>query len=82
MNGYYCIYTLQSESFSNEHYTGHTGNLGQRLKEHNAGKVPHTSQFVPWTIRSATAFKSKQRAIAFERYLKSGFGRAFLHRHL
>jgi putative endonuclease len=57
-------------------------NLQNRLNDHNAGKVPHTSKFRPWVIRSATAFKDKGRAIAFERYLKSGSGRAFLHRHL
>jgi putative endonuclease len=52
------------------------------VAEHNAGKVPHTSKFTPWTIRSATASKSRERAIAFEHYLKSGSGRAFLQRHL
>jgi hypothetical protein len=34
------------------------------------------------SIRSATAFRDRNRALAFERYLKSGSGRAFLHRHL
>jgi predicted GIY-YIG superfamily endonuclease len=57
-------------------------NLKQRLNEHNSGKVPHTSKFASWHIRSATAFQNKQRALAFERYLKTGSGRAFLKRHL
>jgi predicted GIY-YIG superfamily endonuclease len=82
MNGYHYVYTLQSLFYPNEHYTGHTEDIRKRLAEHNAGKVPHTSKFTPWEIRSATAFKSKDRAVAFERYLKSGSGRAFLHRHL
>jgi len=30
--------------------------LKQRLAEHNAGRVPHTSKFIPWEIRGA-AFK-------------------------
>ncbi|MGA2544813.1 MAG: GIY-YIG nuclease family protein [Verrucomicrobiota bacterium] len=64
-----------------EPYTGQTRNLQKRLTEHNGGKVPHTSKFAPWIIRSATAFRSRERAIAFERYLKSGSGRAFLRRH-
>jgi len=82
MKEHYYVYTLQSFSSPNEHYTGHTEDIRKRLSEHNAGKVPHTSKFIPWEIRSATAFRSKDRAVAFERYLKSGSGRAFLHRHL
>ena len=82
MNDYHYVYTLQSLSQPNQIYTGQTENLQTRLNDHNAGKVPHTSKFRPWVIRSATAFKDKHRAIAFERYLKTGSGRAFLRRHL
>ena len=82
MDAYYYVYTLESLSNPNQIYTGQTQDLKQRLKEHNSGSVPHTSKFIPWQIRSATAFKSKERALAFERYLKSGSGRAFLKRHL
>jgi putative endonuclease len=82
MNGYHYVYTLASVSHSGQVYTGHTQDLRQRLKAHNAGKVPHTSKFKPWIIRSATAFRDRARALAFERYLKSGSGLAFLHRHL
>jgi predicted GIY-YIG superfamily endonuclease len=82
MDSYHYVYTLESRSDPGLIYTGQTQNLRQRLKEHNAGRVPHTSKFTPWRIRSATAFKSKERALAFERYLKSGSGRAFLKRHL
>ena len=82
MNDYHYVYTLQSLSQPNQIYTGQSENLQNRLSDHNAGKVPHTSKFRPWVIRSATAFKDKHRAIAFERYLKTGSGRAFLRRHL
>ena len=82
MEDYHYVYTLESLAKSDEIYTGQTQDLKQRLKLHNSGQVPHTSKFTPWQIRSATAFKSKERALAFERYLKSGSGRAFLKRHL
>jgi putative endonuclease len=82
MEHYHYVYTLESLSKPDEIYTGQTGNLKERLKQHNYGQVPHTSNFIPWEIRSATVFKSKERALAFERYLKSGSGRAFLKRHL
>ena len=82
MDGYHYVYTLESRSNPTEIYTGQARDLRQRLREHNSKQVPHTSKFTPWQIRSATAFKSKERALAFERYLKSGSGRAFLKRHL
>lgn len=40
-------------------------------RKHNAGEVPHTSKFKPWRIQTAIAFDSKDKAFAFERYLKS-----------
>ena len=82
MTNFRYVYILQSCSNSSQIYTGQTENLEKRLKEHNARKVPHTSKFTPWFVRSATAFQNKERAMAFERYLKSGSGRAFLKRHL
>jgi putative endonuclease len=82
MNGFRYVYILQSLSQPNQIYPGLTGDLKERLARHNSGNVPHTSKFSPWEIRTATAFKNKERAAAFERYLKSGSGRAFLHRHL
>lgn len=82
MDNYHYVYTLESLSKTDEIYTGQTQDLKQRLSLHNAGQVSHTSKFTPWQIRSATAFRSRERALAFERYLKSGSGRAFLKRHL
>jgi predicted GIY-YIG superfamily endonuclease len=82
MNNFHYVYVLQSLSNPTGIYTGITANLKNRLAEHNSGRVSHTSKFAPWEIRVATAFKNKERAVSFERYLKSGSGRAFLHRHL
>jgi predicted GIY-YIG superfamily endonuclease len=82
MTSFHYVYVLQSLSHPKQLYTGSTANLKQRLVAHNSGRVPHTSRFTPWEIRAATAFKNKERAMAFERYLKSGSGRAFLQRHL
>jgi putative endonuclease len=79
---YHYVYTLESLSAAGEIYTGQTSDLRGRLEEHNAGKAAHTSKYRPWAVRSATAFRDRERALAFERYLKSGSGRAFLRRHL
>jgi putative endonuclease len=70
------VYILQSES--GEHfYVGVTDDLKVRLQLHNAGKVTHTAKHKPWRIRTYVAFDQADRAFAFERYLKSGSGRAF-----
>jgi len=48
------------------------------------GEVEHPAHVQIHTLgdSGATAFKSKEHAKAFERYLKSGSGRAFVQRHL
>jgi putative endonuclease len=81
MKNFHCVYVLRSLSHPAQIYVGLTTDLKQRLVEHNSGRVPHISKFTPWRIQTAIAFESKARAAAFERYLKSGSGRAFLHRH-
>jgi predicted GIY-YIG superfamily endonuclease len=76
------VYTLQSEPFPDKFYVGHTDDLGARLANHNSGSVPHTSKFHPWAIKTVIAFRSRERAVQFERYLKSHSGRAFAKKHL
>jgi putative endonuclease len=55
--------------------------LKKRLAEHNAGKSPHTSKFMPWELVVAVYFKDRAKADVFERYLKQGSGHAFANRH-
>ena len=42
---------------------------------------PHTAKFRPWILLAYFAFANEKTAIAFEKYLKSGSGRAFMNRH-
>jgi putative endonuclease len=67
---------LQSEC-GQHFYTGCTDSLRSRLAKHNAGDVSHTSKYRPWKLRTYEAFDDIERARAFEKYLKSGSGRAF-----
>ena len=78
---YHYVYILQSQNDPNRFYTGQTDNLDERLKLHNQGKCKHTSKYVPWIIKTATAFTDKKKALDFEKYLKSSSGRAFTKRH-
>lgn len=75
------VYILQSISNSNRHYSGITEDLEARLQKHNAGEVSHTKKHTPWTIKNYIAFEDHEKAFAFEKYLKSGSGRAFAKKH-
>jgi predicted GIY-YIG superfamily endonuclease len=81
MNFFY-VYILQSELVPKHFYIDFTQELLARLKTHNLGKVPHTSKFRPWRLKTAIAFTDRERAIEFERYLKSASGRAFAMKRL
>jgi predicted GIY-YIG superfamily endonuclease len=76
------VYILQSLAADEHFYTGITDDLKARLAKHNAGAVTHTSKFCPWRIKTYVAFTDESRAIAFEKYLKSGSGRAFVKARL
>jgi predicted GIY-YIG superfamily endonuclease len=78
---FHYVYILVRESDPNRHYIGSTADLNARLAAHNAGRVAHTAKHKPWRIETAIAFREKQKAAAFERYLKSGSGREFARRH-
>ncbi|WP_338829876.1 GIY-YIG nuclease family protein [Bradyrhizobium sp. 27S5] len=74
------VYVL--ESLDAQHfYVGTTDDVHARLAKHNAGEVPHTSKYGPWRLRTYVAFSDQKLAVAFERYLKSGSGRAFAKKH-
>ena len=76
------VYILQSISDPDQFYTGLCANVQERLAAHNAGQSKHTSKYKPWRLISAHYFADPKVAAAFERYLKTGSGRAFAARHL
>ena len=76
------VYILQSITHPDQFYTGLCGDVPKRLAAHNAGQSSHTSKFKPWRLVSCHYFSEPDTAAAFERYLKSGSGRAFAAKHL
>jgi putative endonuclease len=74
-------YILQSASHPDQFYTGLCADVQTRLRAHNAGKSLHTAKFKPWKLISFHYFERSETAVAFERYLKTGSGRAFALRH-
>ncbi len=71
------VYLIKSIKNTNQTYVGNTVNLKQRLATHNSGGSIHTADFRPWELVVFMGFKNKLKATAFEKYLKSGSGRAF-----
>ena len=63
-------------------YVGHTANVEERLNRHIKGSVPATKNIRPVILLTYLTFTDKYKAIAFEKYLKSGSGRAFLKKRL
>ncbi len=82
MTGFHYVYVIESQSHSGRYYIGFTEDLEDRLKHHNLGAVPSAKPYRPWAYRTCPAFKDRQRALAYERYLKTHSGRAFLAKHL
>jgi predicted GIY-YIG superfamily endonuclease len=76
------VYILRSIIRPDHHYVGLTEDLNARLTAHNAGRVPYRSRFRHWVINTAIDFRDRDRATAFERYLKSTSGRAFARKRL
>jgi putative endonuclease len=76
------VYIFQSEINPERFYTGLTDDLRRRVKNHNSGRVLHTTKWRPWRLKTYIAFPNRIRAVQFEPYLKSASGRAFIKHHL
>jgi putative endonuclease len=61
----------------NTYYTGCTSDLDERLNRHFKGENTYTKDRLPVTLIYYSAFQDKYKAYDFEKYLKSGSGKAF-----
>lgn len=75
------VYLLQSET-TGERYSGLTSDIATRLEAHNTGMNKSTARARPWRVVTLIEFSSAGTAAKFERYLKSGSGRAFARERL
>ncbi|MEQ9311938.1 MAG: GIY-YIG nuclease family protein [Cytophagales bacterium] len=66
----------------NSIYVGCTNNLKRRIESHLQRKVKSTSYRTPVKLITHIVFEDKYKAYFFEKYLKSGSGRAFLNKRL
>ena len=71
----YYVYSLKcNDGF----YVGCTDDIQERLERHRKGQVPATANRLPITLEFHFAI---YKAFKFEKYLKSGSGRAFINKH-
>jgi putative endonuclease len=75
------VYILRSGVDPSHHYVGLTADLASRLAGHNSDRHGHTKRHRPWTVLVSIQFPTETGARRFEKYLKSGSGRAFATRH-
>ncbi|HQH28660.1 MAG TPA: GIY-YIG nuclease family protein [Oligoflexia bacterium] len=76
------VYLIRSIKNPSRVYVGLCSSMKNRLAEHNAGECKATAEHRPWEVDIAIYFREETKAHAFERYLKTGSGRAFSKRHL
>lgn len=78
---FYYLYILQSKK-DKEFYTGITGDLRKRVKEHNSGKNISTSYRIPLRLIYYEAYLLKEDAEAREKYLKTSMGKRVIKKQL
>lgn len=76
----YYVYILKCRD--GKLYNGCTQDIDERFARHQNGFVSATSGRLPVELITYTVFEDKYKAFEFEKYLKSGSGRAFAKKHL
>ena len=74
----YYVYSLKCKD---GYYVGCTDDIQDRLDRHKNRQVPETSNRLPVTLEFYFVTEDKYKAFEFEKYLKSGSGRAFIKNH-
>jgi predicted GIY-YIG superfamily endonuclease len=80
MNNTYVVYIALCSDGT--YYVGCTGNLENRIIRHHKGEIQYTKSRLPITIVTYITFNDKYQAYNFEKYLKTGSGRAFMYKRL
>jgi putative endonuclease len=76
----YYVYILKLNN--GNFYSGFTDDLKRRIKEHSSRRVQTTSKNLPINLVWYGCFSNKEKALEFEKYLKSSSGFAFRNKRL
>ena len=77
-NHMFYVYSLKCRD---GYYVGYTDSLKERISRHQKGFVNATKNRLPIELEFYFSIKDKYKAFEFEKYLKSGSGRAFIKKH-
>jgi len=78
---FHLVYVLQSKA-DKSFYIGYTGDIRQRLSEHNQGLNFSTKSKKPWRLIFFEAYLCEKDARRREKYLKTSQGSRLLKRML
>ena len=72
-----------AHKYKDKNYAASSGELTpHEIRRHNKGENTYTKTRRPVVLITYIAFSDKYKAINFEKYLKSGSGKAFAQKHL
>ena len=71
------VYVIRSEK-DGRFYVGMSGNVEKRVKEHTNGRTKSTKGYTPWKLFFFEEHANRLIARKREKYLKSGFGKAWI----
>ena len=74
----YYVYSLKCKD---GFYVDCTDDIQERLERHQKRQVHATIDRLPITLEFYFVIEDKYKAFEFEKYLKSGSGRAFVNKH-
>jgi predicted GIY-YIG superfamily endonuclease len=75
------VYVLHSLANPDRQFVESAANVSMRVASHNAGHSPLTAAHRPWKLVAVVQFGNEAMAQRFEKFLKSGAGRAFSKVH-
>ncbi|MBI9033180.1 MAG: GIY-YIG nuclease family protein [Bacteroidales bacterium] len=78
---FYYVYVLQSER-DKRFYAGYTKNIELRFEQHQKGLVASTKERRPFKLIYFEACLNQSDATHREKYLKTYYGKMFLHNRL
>ena len=70
------VYVLQSLSQPDRQFVESAADVPARVATHNAGHSPLTAACRPWRLVAVVQFGNEGAALRFEKFLKTGTGRA------
>ena len=76
----YTVYILRCAD--GKFNTDCTSDLESRMKTHHSGHVLSTKNRLPLMLVTYIVFSDKMKAFEFEKYLKTGSGRAVMNKRL